>query len=235
MADQPERDPKAPAAPGRGAQSLTARVAQNRLFVLLCVLIAFIVFSPIAHLTGLGQGSLTIAFLVVFAAAINASRDPGGWTLIAFAVGVPTLLLWLARLTLDHPYVDIAGDVFGIGVLIFTIVVVLRHILMDRATSFDTLCGAAAVYLLFALAWANSYELIAALNPGAFEDLSAESSERWNQLVYFSLTTLTTLGYGDIKAIGPFARVWSSLEAATGVLYIAILVARLVALYRREH
>ena len=49
----------------------------------------------------------------------------------------------------------------------------------------------------------------------------------------FSLTTVTTLGYGDITPISPVARIWATLEAVTGVLYIAVLVARLVSLYRR--
>ena len=55
----------------------------------------------------------------------------------------------------------------------------------------------------------------------------------WTQFLYFSLTTLTTLGYGDITPINPFARIWATLEAVVGTLYVAILVARLVSLYRR--
>ncbi len=51
--------------------------------------------------------------------------------------------------------------------------------------------------------------------------------------LYFSLTTLTTFGYGDIHPATPVAGVWSTLEAVTGVLYIAVFVARLVSLYRR--
>ena len=50
--------------------------------------------------------------------------------------------------------------------------------------------------------------------------------------LYFSFTTLTTLGYGDMTGLHPVARVWSTLEAITGSLYIAVLVARLVSLYR---
>jgi hypothetical protein len=61
-----------------------------------------------------------------------------------------------------------------------------------------------------------------------------EQVERWNQLVYFSLTTLSTLGYGDISPVKAFARLWATLEAAVGVLYLAILVARLVAVYRPD-
>jgi voltage-gated potassium channel len=52
-------------------------------------------------------------------------------------------------------------------------------------------------------------------------------------LLYFSLVTLTTLGYGDLLPVTPFARIVAALEAVTGVLYIAITVARLVAAYQR--
>ena len=51
--------------------------------------------------------------------------------------------------------------------------------------------------------------------------------------LYFSLVTLTTLGYGDIVPISPPARIFAAMEAATGVLYIAITVARLVAGYQK--
>jgi Ion channel len=53
-----------------------------------------------------------------------------------------------------------------------------------------------------------------------------------SRLLYFSLATLTTLGYGDIVAVRPSARMFATLEAAAGVLYIAIFVASLVASYQ---
>jgi hypothetical protein len=55
------------------------------------------------------------------------------------------------------------------------------------------------------------------------------------KFLYFSLTSLTTLGYGDIVAIRPAARMIATLEAAAGVLYIAITVARLVADYQTSN
>ena len=55
----------------------------------------------------------------------------------------------------------------------------------------------------------------------------------WNQVLYFSLVTLTTLGYGDITPVGAIAQVWFALEALTGTLYLAVLIARLVGLYRQ--
>ncbi len=50
--------------------------------------------------------------------------------------------------------------------------------------------------------------------------------------LYFSLTTITTLGFGDIAPVGPTVRIWATLEAATGVFFLALLVARFLSLYK---
>ena len=61
-----------------------------------------------------------------------------------------------------------------------------------------------------------------------------ESRPYFHQFLYFSLTTLTTVGYGDITPVNPFAQVWSTMEAVCGTLYMALLVARLVGLYQSQ-
>jgi hypothetical protein len=69
------------------------------------------------------------------------------------------------------------------------------------------------------------------LSPAAF-DLPAPRGDAGElaTTLYFSLTTLTTTGYGDIVPLDPFARSLANLEAVTGLFYIAITVARLVTL-----
>jgi uncharacterized membrane protein len=52
----------------------------------------------------------------------------------------------------------------------------------------------------------------------------------WSDFIFYSFTTLTTLGYGDITPVSPAARSFAVLEAITGVFYAAVLVARLVGL-----
>ena len=63
-------------------------------------------------------------------------------------------------------------------------------------------------------------------SPGAFT--LAADGDPFADLLYFSLVTITTLGYGDISPVAPFARISAGLEAATGTLYIAILIAHIV-------
>ena len=89
--------------------------------------------------------------------------------------------------------------------------------------------GALAVYLLLGLGWAQAYQITSYLKPGSFQ-IPAGASSMVGGWYYFSFTTLTTLGYGDIVPIKPQARSLAMAEALTGQLYLAVLIARLIAL-----
>jgi hypothetical protein len=92
--------------------------------------------------------------------------------------------------------------------------------------------GAAVVYLSIACLFAAAFGLIWAVAPDAFANLhgAPTSDQATAELLYFSLTTLTTVGYGDILAVDPLARSLANLESVIGVFYIAITVTRLVTL-----
>jgi hypothetical protein len=87
-----------------------------------------------------------------------------------------------------------------------------------------------SLYFLVGLTWFALYNLINLVQPGSFAEAGTPLTRipHWSTMLYFSLVTLTTLGYGDIVAIKPAARMVTTLEASAGVLYIAITVARLV-------
>jgi hypothetical protein len=89
--------------------------------------------------------------------------------------------------------------------------------------------GGIAAYPLLGVAWAEAFALLEALRPGSFSGAVglAEGGRGW---FYFSFVTLTTVGYGDILPVHPAARSLAMLEAVTGPLYNAILLARLVPL-----
>ena len=76
------------------------------------------------------------------------------------------------------------------------------------------------------------FVLIEGLQPGSFALGDAERGTIWSQLLYFSFTTLTTLGYGDISPLSPVARIWAVFEAICGTFFLAILISRLVSLYK---
>jgi hypothetical protein len=93
--------------------------------------------------------------------------------------------------------------------------------------------GAIVLYLNFAIAFENLFRLLNELSPGAFSGISGNAThvQAAGQLMYFSISTLTTVGYGDIAPINPIARSLANLEALIGQLYPAIILARIVTLY----
>jgi len=83
---------------------------------------------------------------------------------------------------------------------------------------------------LLGVFWAGTYEIIGLIAPAAFAGLGGAAPTP-SGLLYFSFTTLTTTGYGDITAVNPIVRMWSIFEAIIGSMYIATVIARLVSLY----
>ena len=152
--------------------------------------------------------------------------------MIAVSLALPSLAFnWIGTIS-DAASARTVSDLISIVLLVFTFCIMLRRIGSVKEADFDVLCGAVAVYLLIGVVWALSYRLLEFLVPGSFEFSEAAGEFTWSQFIYFSLTTLTTLCYGDITPVSPFARIWSTLEAVAGMLYVAVLVARLVSLYR---
>jgi len=92
---------------------------------------------------------------------------------------------------------------------------------------------ATSIYLLLAVIFYCIYSAAAAFDPHAFVETTIGPTHAPADLLYFSLVTLTTLGYGDIVPVGRFVRMLAGLEAGTGVMYVAVTVATLVSGYRR--
>lgn len=110
---------------------------------------------------------------------------------------------------------------------------IMRFVLNNDPVTLDKICGAISAYLIMGLAWSSIYMLFHTLNPESFsvpvELLSSETvNSYWS--IYFSFTTLTTLGYGDITPTTPLTQSYAVMEAAIGQVFLAVIVARLIAL-----
>jgi hypothetical protein len=114
--------------------------------------------------------------------------------------------------------------------------VVLHAVYAPGRITFHRLQGAAVLYLNAAVICASAFTLIWELSPAAFATLAGPTGgpDEFATMLYFSLTTLTTTGYGDIVPVDPFARSLANLESVIGQFYLAITVARLVTL-EMEH
>jgi hypothetical protein len=89
------------------------------------------------------------------------------------------------------------------------------------------------IYLLLGLLWATLYLALDSFSPGSIK-MAANATDRQTELLYFSLITLSTVGYGDIVPLSGMARILTALEGVTGVLYIATTVALLVGRFRES-
>ena len=117
---------------------------------------------------------------------------------------------------------------------VFVTITIMDHILKSDEVTADSLYGAVCVYLMLGVVWASIYGLLEYVSPGSvFKGYIGDVENRitTNELLYYSYTTLATLGYGDITSVTPAGRIISVLEAIIGQLYIAFLVARLVSIY----
>ncbi len=144
-------------------------------------------------------------------------------------VGSATLAVrWMAFFT-PTLALQLWSGAWSVAIILVIALVLLAQVFRAGPVTSYRLQGAIAVYLLFGVGWAHAYHLTGLLHPGSFNTPAGEipSVLDW---VYFSFVTLTTVGYGDITPVRPIARTLAMGEALTGQLYLAVLIARLVAM-----
>jgi voltage-gated potassium channel len=127
---------------------------------------------------------------------------------------------------------------FAVTLLFFiaTGSVMWRDIFSGAATT-NRICGAVCLYLLIGFCFAMVHMIVALQNPNAYKDTlrppqhNVGIHRHYPFFVYFSFCTLTTVGYGDVSPASRLSRTLAWVEALTGQLYLAILVARLVGMH----
>jgi hypothetical protein len=171
--------------------------------------------------------------LVLIAGVANAARRPLP-RLVAGAMGAIAIVLRWAEMLTTGPAVALAARVAGLAFLVLLTAAMLVRVFGERGeVTVHRVNGAVAVYVLFGITWSVLYQILALAVPGAFSvpaGAAADPATMQENLTYFSFITLTTLGYGDITAVHPTARMFVILEALVGQLYPATLLARLVSL-----
>ncbi|MHA2272491.1 MAG: potassium channel family protein [Candidatus Hodarchaeales archaeon] len=156
--------------------------------------------------------------------------------IISLLLGIPTLILgWLAIFNSEDILVVSAHGVI-MAFYLFIIYSIFRYVSYATEVTKDVLYAACAVYMLLGGFWASLYFIIETIVPGSFLITTGDSNESpdFIEFVYFSFITLTTLGYGDILPANSYSRIFVALEGIAGVLYVAILIARLVGMYAQE-
>ncbi len=163
-------------------------------------------------------------------AGINTLRHKRLFQQLALLIGGINLLLLGLDQLIELP--QALSD--GLGLIAFYLLLcatLFHRVTSERPVTKELLYGLCALYLQLGLAFAFAYQVVSGLVPGAF---NSPEKLLLDDFVYYSLATLTTVGYGDIHAIAPAARLLAVAEAVMGVMFIALLVARSLALMHEE-
>ena len=204
------------------------------LFLLLSVL-TFIVLTSFLENSRTGEAFLVGSmYLTLVAATLELSeRRVVFWSALPLAV-ISMILLLASHLAFNQNRpILLASDLVLAAFLGLVSVSLFTYLGRPGAITTGRLYVSVSLYFLMSLSWYVFYRLVDTFQPGSFAEAGTPLVGRIapSKMIYFSLATLTTLGYGDVVAIRPAARILAALEGAAGVLYIAITVARLVAAY----
>ena len=201
--------------------------------LLVSLVLLVLAVRPMVELHVLPRGAMAVAMLVTILSGLIClapaeRRRP--WVLLVTgiaAMGLQGLALGVAGQKTD--WGATAGAMLSCALLAAA---VLRQALAPGQVTLRRIEGAVAAYLLIGLIFAGAYDLLAALAPGAFLQNGAPMAPDalGGDFVFFSFVTLTSTGYGDLVPVHPVGRSLAVLEAITGQLYLAILLARLVSL-----
>lgn len=179
----------------------------------------------LAELLGLTVTLLTAALLIIAVAAAGVGRRGrrAATAVAGFGVAAAVVSVFLANMRPGH------GGIIWLALVVAAPVIALRRLIQHRSVTFETILGAISVYLLMAIAASYLFLFIDSFLSGT--DLFFGQQEPTTVFMYFSLVTITSLGYGDFSPVEVFGRAVAAWESVVGQVYLVVVVARLVSLY----
>jgi voltage-gated potassium channel len=203
-----------------------SKLRDGNSFALLTSLILIITIFPYFEKTEVGSTILVVLFTAVLLSGIYAVSYDIRYVAVGILLAIPTFITGWSNAFTPGVSADMAWMVFMIVFLVYTLAVVLRHIFSAESVTMKEIYGGISVYVMMGLAFGISYHLLNTLVPGSFK--FNEGPETMASLIYFSFTTLSTAGYGDITPLSAIARSISILEMIVGATYVAVLIGTLM-------
>ena len=204
---------------------------KDRFLFLIVLIVAAIMLGPFLEgFIGL-KLFMDLFFSIIFIATIYAASQKRNHIIIAVILVIPTILALLSEDIAISNTLVIIGYICGLVLFAFAVISILIYVFSEQVVTRQTISAAIVVYLLIALMWTFIYRLMEILYPASFAIAHAKLLDAENIYLYFSLVTITTLGYGDITPVGGQAVSLAVLEAITGQIYLVVVVAWFVGMY----
>lgn len=225
------------AAGARDARVETKLTTTPRLGQLLKALLLLALFGPSISELRYGYGVVLGLTMLVLVASVHAIGGDDRRHRFALALAIPTGLVTSLTLFIHVRWLIALDHALLLVFLALLVKVVLDHVMGQRDVSEDLIRAGLVVYLLVGLWFADVYALLELVSPGSFDTGGQASVVAGVQpnarvysahFIYFSLVTLTTLGFGDITPVSTLARSFSAVEAVIGPVFLAVFIGQLV-------
>jgi voltage-gated potassium channel len=214
---------------------MNAETHDRHSLVLLIALLFFLVLSAFVRDDWISEVVLVLSMYTVLTIAILKTSNKGTLSWPALPLVASCLLVTL--ICVFRPVHTLLTASWLLLSIFFGYVSVDLFSFLERSGAVirAKLVACLGLYLMLGMFYYAIFNLIQQIHPGSFIELEPTPIQASrHSLLYLSLATLTTMGYGDVVSVWRPARMIAALEAVTGVFYVAITVARLVAA-RHEH
>jgi hypothetical protein len=198
------------------------------LFIVLLVLIGSVSFVPHNDFGRLLLTGINVFLLIATVAAVGRTTLS---FVIALLLAIPAVIFQYSGLWRDDDLDLMRSWICSAILYSITIVYLLRYVFQPKVMTQDKLFGAAAAYLLIGVFWAYLYAITGYFWSQSYLVVGQPGRLVYADALYFSVTVLTSTGFGDVVPLTRQARGVCMLEQITGVLFVAILIARLAGIY----
>src|SRR6516165_96942 len=207
---------------------------RHSLFLLLSLVFFLVLAHPLDEYRRIGDPVALVLFSMILIAAAFELSDQHAVRRVAVPLVACVILVHLgAHFCPTMRPLVIASHVLSTVFFGFTSVTLFAYLGRPGVITSGRLYASVSLYLILGIFWFSVYRLIETIHAGSFVVVAPHATSVTRAtLLYFSLITLTTVGYGDVLPATPTARGLTALEGVSGVLYLAITVARLVAAYQ---
>lgn len=195
------------------------------------VILIFVIF-PLRQAGLTGRVFLDLVMVSLMISGALATKQNRIITVVTVALVIAgAVLLWAARFYPTRFFM-ILSAVFSTIILLLYVRIVLLVMFRQGPVTWSRIQGGICAYLLLGMAWASAFNVVEQIHPGSFHFVTepVNIDQLTSKLIYFSFATLTTVGFGDVLPVYPFARSLAIAEAIVGQLFPAILIGALVAM-----
>ncbi|WP_203568846.1 ion channel [Aestuariimicrobium ganziense] len=205
---------------------------------LLAIQLLSILIYPFLEGSGshFGRSMFSLLGLLVLVMAIRAVNATPMFTWVGFLLLAPCVVLTVVDGVLGwvQPW-HVWSDVFHMLFYAYTTISLIVYMFRDTHVTSDELFAVGACFTVAVWTFAYAFSIIQYLVPGSFVAASPGETRGWFELLFLSCTTMTSTGLSDVVPVRPHARAVVMVEQIAGMLYIAMVVARLVAMGLRRH